>query len=465
MLYNAVLIYNSRFKAAKNWSFASLISYLDDELADNDRRYFFDTTLPCILSLVQNTRYFLNKPIPLFRRQSNKTITLNQLQCACILANSFLCTWSRRNSYKADSEYANFPMINFNAIFSGRDQTCKEKIKCLIQYFDTICLRLEDNHKFGNITFERRSVFSAADNDENSRDQVLNDYEVPEDSNIIPIWKNSKKKVNSISINIHKKISIHSFQDSLQADFANKFLGGGVIGSGCVQEEIMFTVMPELMVGMLFNEVMADNEAIVITGVEQYSKYTGYGHTFRYDGPNRVDILNRDAAGRNQVQICALDALNMYEIAEDKKNSEEVYTSQFTEVSLERELNKCYAAIHVVKDLAEPYANLPPFATGKWGCGAFGGDTYAKFLIQVCACIEANRDMNFCCFDEDVEELKANLSRTVKVLQKSKKTVSDIFKLITNYGLDLKEGRVKLDYCEFWDYLDNAIASEEDRIL
>ena len=35
----------------------------------------------------------------------------------------------------------------------------------------------------------------------------------------------------------------------LKADFANCWLGGGVLGSGCVQEEIMFVLYPELLVG------------------------------------------------------------------------------------------------------------------------------------------------------------------------------------------------------------------------
>jgi hypothetical protein len=38
--------------------------------------------------------------------------------------------------------------------------------------------------------------------------------------------------------------SIEDFYGDLKADFANKFLGGGALMSGCVQEEIMFTNHP-----------------------------------------------------------------------------------------------------------------------------------------------------------------------------------------------------------------------------
>jgi len=34
-----------------------------------------------------------------------------------------------------------------------------------------------------------------------------------------------------------------------------------------------------------------------------------------------------------------------------------------------------------------------PIVTGRWGCGAFGGDEYLKLLIQWVAATEANRDM------------------------------------------------------------------------
>lgn len=38
--------------------------------------------------------------------------------------------------------------------------------------------------------------------------------------------------------------SIEDYYGQLKADFANKFLGGGALLSGCVQEEIMFTNHP-----------------------------------------------------------------------------------------------------------------------------------------------------------------------------------------------------------------------------
>lgn len=40
--------------------------------------------------------------------------------------------------------------------------------------------------------------------------------------------------------------SIEDFYGEVKVDFANSFIGGGALSSGCVQEEIMFATHPEL---------------------------------------------------------------------------------------------------------------------------------------------------------------------------------------------------------------------------
>ena len=52
---------------------------------------------------------------------------------------------------------------------------------------------------------------------------------------------------------------------SLQVDFANRRVSGGALEGGCVQEEIRFSVCPELLVARLILEPLQDNEAVVIT--------------------------------------------------------------------------------------------------------------------------------------------------------------------------------------------------------
>ena len=50
-------------------------------------------------------------------------------------------------------------------------------------------------------------------------------------------------------------------------DFANKFLGGGVLKDGCLQEEIRFVICPEMIVSKLFTEVLDRNECLIMTGL------------------------------------------------------------------------------------------------------------------------------------------------------------------------------------------------------
>lgn len=51
-----------------------------------------------------------------------------------------------------------------------------------------------------------------------------------------------------------------------QVDFASSWIGGGVLSSGLVQEEILFLMNPELIVSRLFTQRLTDNECLVITG-------------------------------------------------------------------------------------------------------------------------------------------------------------------------------------------------------
>lgn len=53
----------------------------------------------------------------------------------------------------------------------------------------------------------------------------------------------------------------------VQVDFANSLIGGGVLGSGLLQEEILFIINPELIVARLFTEKLEDNECLIITGL------------------------------------------------------------------------------------------------------------------------------------------------------------------------------------------------------
>lgn len=106
--------------------------------------------------------------------------------------------------------------------------------------------------------------------------------------------------------------SMEASAQPLLADFANMYLGGGVLGRGCVQEEIMFVQAPECLVGLLLCEQMEDNESVHIMGARYISETTGYAGGFRWARPRDPPAAGGGGGAGGQPQrICAMDALHL----------------------------------------------------------------------------------------------------------------------------------------------------------
>lgn len=83
-----------------------------------------------------------------------------------------------------------------------------------------------------------------------------------EGAGMLQVWANAKQH----EANFSPVRSIWDVLPFLQVDFASSWLGGGVLGSGLVQEEILFLMNPEMIVSRLFTEKLDDNECLVVTG-------------------------------------------------------------------------------------------------------------------------------------------------------------------------------------------------------
>jgi poly(ADP-ribose) glycohydrolase len=202
-------------------------------------------------------------------------------------------------------------------------------------------------------------------------------------------------------------LGIEDAAGCLQADFANKYIGGGVLCGGCVQEEIRFSLCPELTASLAFTQVMKADESVIITGSEQFSAYTGYMFTLAFDGDHR-DMTQRDQASATVLScVAAIDA----EVMEGGVTSD-----QLEWPLLRRELVKAHAGfvdpvslqhmqVRETKEEGEgggaahlecgadrfPQGHLyiecgadrfPQVATGNWGCGVFNGHLGVKALVQ-----------------------------------------------------------------------------------
>ncbi|KAM3173628.1 hypothetical protein ACTXT7_012137 [Hymenolepis weldensis] len=361
----AVITYNARF--IDSWNFKHLegalqmqpsYSLLLSKIADLALR------LPNLISQAN----FL--PIPLLQKNQEISLTLSQYQVACLLANAFYCTFPHRNARSRASEYANYPFINFGTFMSkGFRNTTKStdhKVLCILHYFHRIFST--DEPPRGVVTYTRRCL----------------DKTVPFAYSNVPI--------KSVAFGVSSTCLIEdAAPDTIQVNFANRFLGGGVLRGGCVQEEILCCIRPELLIGLLFFEAMESNEALIIEGTERYSRYTGYGNTFKWAGDfnEALDAKNtRDEQGRWKGAIVAIDAIPFNKTK-----------PQFDIESIQRELIKAYAGFS--DDLA-PYRPLPKVVvSGHWGCGAFGGNKELKCLIQLMACALAGKSLAYCTFSDD----------------------------------------------------------------
>ncbi|KAK3092078.1 hypothetical protein FSP39_024998, partial [Pinctada imbricata] len=362
-----------------------------EEVSRDERIHFFDVTLKKIVNLALMLPHLITQPIPLLKKNRNQSLSLSQQQIASLLANAFFCTFPRRNAKQRSSEFSNYPTINFNSLYEGYPVQKKlEKLKCLIHYFR----RVTTNMPKGTVTFERQCV--------------------PNDK--FPDWKNLDTKLTKLHVSAEGTIEDDG-EGMLQVDFANKILGGGVLGQGCVQEEIRFLICPEMLVTRLFTECLEKNESLIMYGCERFSKYDGYAQTFKWDG-NFDDKTLRDEWGRLCTDVVAIDALVIRE-----------FGRQFKMDQIRRELNKAYCGFlsHGMK--AE---NLSAVCTGNWGCGAFGGDKRLKALIQLIAASYAKRDVCYLTFDD--KTLRDELAEVHQYLTKTNPLgIGNILTLIQQY--------------------------------
>ena len=164
----------------------------------------------------------------------------------------------------------------------------------------------------------------------------------------------------------------------LQVDFANRFLGGGVLTGGCVQEEMRFSVSPELLAAMIVSPVMEPREAVLVHGAGRFAATAGYGHKMRYAGPFDDDAPRLDD-GTPDVALVAIDAL-------DFRRGDAA--TQYAPAALLREVEKARAGF--LRD-----ARGLPVATGNWGGGAFLGDPALKAVIQWIAASSCGRPVRY----------------------------------------------------------------------
>ena len=260
-------------------------------------------------------------------------------------------------------KFSNMPSSNFERLFSCFDSrstsAMEAKIKCILGYIQQTT-QYADNSKTSVIVKIEGSIHFGVFTDDQKNQ------------------KNQKNPLNpSNPVILIKPTGGIESTTGILADFANKHIGGGTLGRGSVQEEILFAKAPELIALMLFIQELADTSVAWVRGFRFWSKGKGYGSNFEYDG------VEPNSTPRAMVLLNAIDF---------SKN----VNAQYQPVSVTRELKKAIAAMKTVIELSKTVSDgpdsivkdsgvRPVFGTGNWGCGIFCGDPQLKLLIQYAA--------------------------------------------------------------------------------
>ena len=238
----AIFSFNSRFR--KSWSFRCLKGFFLVEATLEERILFFDVTLPKMQKMCLEAKKQFPRPPKLLKKGSNGELYLTQEQCATILVQAFFCVFPRRNSFKSGSEYSSYNQINFNRIFGLQPLGENfEKLRTLIHYFNRVVGRMPT----GVVSFQRTKL------------------------GIEPDWEGLSYGLSNVEISDNGVIETEG-RAYIQMDFANKYIGGGALGGGLVQEEIQFIIQPELICSMLVTEELDDDECLG----KLYGYYSNY---------------------------------------------------------------------------------------------------------------------------------------------------------------------------------------------
>eukprot|EP00928_Gymnodinium_smaydae_P029634 TRINITY_DN22265_c0_g1_i1.p1 TRINITY_DN22265_c0_g1~~TRINITY_DN22265_c0_g1_i1.p1 ORF type:complete len:488 (+),score=55.06 TRINITY_DN22265_c0_g1_i1:56-1465(+) len=335
---------------------------------------FFQDVLPVIIDHaldLQNRRdeFLPNAHLPYLKQGRRSSLRIARTLGSSLLANFLLCTFN--------SEHESLNSVSFESILSDCSEVEVAKLQMFLHYFE----RIKNTRLPGYLQVDRVVGVSLSEES----------------------WLRSERPLLSLEM-APPKVGFEQAPDLAHADFANMFIGGGVLSGGCVQEEIRFSICPELVISMLVCPCMLEEEAIQIIGAEQFSAYKGYAWSLRYNG-DHVDNSGRMEDGSVNSAVLAMDAL-------DLRGQDASLLAQMRPENMLRDLNKSLAAFTPVDEAS--LRNHPVLATGNWGCGAFGGSAPLKALLQWASAAQCGRQLKYFPFDLDFgPELKQLCDKSV----------------------------------------------------
>ena len=425
----------------------------------------------CVLASVallacECPRLFPNAPPSLLRQRSRDQVSLTPRQIACLLANAFfgLCPWQPHGAKLRDHN----GRLAFHRWYD--DAMLAPKIRCLLHYFSATT-SAGPRQPRAPVLFTRKQTPVGVGCDNRAPLQTLHLCTDGAETGRIESCCRHRPASSDVGTG-HSNAS-----RCLQVDFANKMIGGGVLGGGAAQEEIRFCVCPELIVTIMLVEEMLDDEAVEVGPVQQFARYSGYGRSFQCAGPF-VDPTPG-------ALVVAMDA---YFFPMDRQYSEELLRREFRKalagfsqcppqqaiacspaaacspthasasISTGRSPSsnsnddssaspKLGKPVHAQSSTAGSTVPVAHIATGNWGCGVFGGDVQLKALLQWAAASSLGLTVQYFSMGHPMlEELPDLVARTLRLLHggggtgaRDAGTVGWLFQILCDYDKVLRK--------------------------
>jgi poly(ADP-ribose) glycohydrolase len=396
--------------------FESLLHTIQYGMDAAAQKQFFDRVLPRMRRTVLDCpSLFAPGSLKLLKQSTPGVVRFDDRQVFALLCCCFFSLFPYRHRFRDKSSAwteqeqqkyaARLTNCNFSFLFGFGGANTRHKIRCLLAYFAAKVEELDSASPPPATVIEIvRHVVAAPPNLRDCKLPIIKDVRVLDQG------------------------LIEDSTGLLEVDFANRMLGGGVIGRGCVQEEIRFVISPEMFVSRLVCEQLLPTEAVYINGVRQFCDYEGYAATFTFAGrrpyptvpPRRLP----DGALMHDISIVAMDATNY-----NQSNLRPEY--QYLPSWIERDLGKAAIAFAGSPLCSLASANSGAVATGNWGCGAFGGDLELKFLQQLCAASVVRRPLVYYTFGKP--ELHESIVAAHQMMIDAGMRVCDLYCSLLDY--------------------------------
>jgi poly(ADP-ribose) glycohydrolase len=329
----------------------------------NDPAYdFYRDTLPKVRAWALDRHP--QAPLRLLRRGEPGSLSISPRHARHLLACAFFLGTLEANSAGS---------LSLTSLYVSQQPAAIERIVCLLAYFHVA----DDAPEAPAITYARHRLDRAT----------------------APRWAALELPLGAARVSLHTG-RMEDVPAEVFFDFANRDLHIHAVIPSLTQEEVLFSMCPELFPAILVCERMDDDEVIVMDGARRVAEYSGYLRSFRFEGLR---------AERRAQEVLAADA---------------VFRDHFSPEAVLRDLDKAWLGFTSCRGRS--------VSTGHWGCGAFGGNRAQKFLQQSCAAAAAGVSLAYSTYGDD--DAAAALGALLASLTARGATVGAVARALCSYG-------------------------------